>query len=207
MSGSEPMKTGSPRSRNGSTVRERRLADLQPGEVLGRVADPCDDLERHRVAAPRGERVDVERERRAGLGGGQEVGRQRIGIEREVGRRDDRDGIGRDLAGVRGEHHRLGGRLRPAVDDQPAPNRGAKDDRRPLPFVGAEQDPLAGGAAGEDSVGAALLEEADHRPDRGLVERIAAGGQRRRGSDDERRAFGHRRKGSGFALVAAQAAG
>jgi len=71
----------------------------------------------------------------------------------------------------------------------------------------AEQDPLAGGAAGEHAVGAVPLQELDHRLNGSLVDGSAAGSQRRGGGDDEGWAVSHPRKGTGFPLVAAQAAG
>ena len=183
-------------------LRERRLAHLQAGQVLGCVPNARDDVERDRIPAPGGEGVDVEGERRTGVRGRHEVGGERIGIQREVRRRDDGDRIRPDLGRVGREGRRLGRGLRAAVNEELAADRGAEDDHGTHPLIGAEQDPLPGGAAGEDTVPTMLLEESDHGPDGRLVERTAAGSQRRRGRDDERWAVGHGRKGSGFGLVA-----
>ena len=114
------------------------------------------------------------------------MSRKRGRIQGEVGGWDDGHRIGADLGRVRGQRGGFGGGLRPAVDEQPAAEGGSEDDRGPSPLVGAEEDPLAGGAAGEDAVGAVSHQEADHWPDGGLVHTIASRGERGRGGHDER---------------------
>src|SRR6185295_4490634 len=68
----------------------RPVGDLQPDEVLGAVAEPAEDGDRNRIAAP--------------------------GVEREVRGADHRNPIDTEVGGVRGELGRLAGRLGPAVD-------------------------------------------------------------------------------------------
>src|SRR6185436_20297923 len=53
---------------------ERRLADLQSGEVVDLGTDAADGRDRQRVARARREGVAPEREWRGGPGGGDEVG-------------------------------------------------------------------------------------------------------------------------------------
>ena len=57
---------------------ERRVAHLHPGDVVDRLAQPLDHRDGDRVARRLLELVDVERQRRARTGGGDEVGEQRV---------------------------------------------------------------------------------------------------------------------------------
>ncbi len=95
-----------------------RLADLQASKVRSGIANAGDDLERDRVPAARGERVDEERERIAGARCRDQVRRERGIVEREIRGWNDGDRIGADLGGVRSELDGVGRRLRAAVDDQ-----------------------------------------------------------------------------------------
>ena len=112
---------------------EGRLADLEAGQVVDRRGDASDDLDRQRIAGSRGEGVAVERQRRAGAGRGHEVRGQRIGVEREVRRRDDRDRIGADLGGVGRQRDRVGRGLGAGMDHQAC--RTARRGRRAPPGV------------------------------------------------------------------------
>src|SRR5439155_5305668 len=94
-------------------------------------------------------------------------------------------------------------RLRPGMHDERSPQRGPKEHSCPLPLVSAKQYAFAGGAAGEDAICAAIGQEADIGPDRGLVELGAAIAQGRGGRDDQKRrlrakeGLGHRSNLSG----------
>ena len=107
----------------------RRVGDLHPGEVVAPLAQPLEHLERHGVAAARGELVDVERQRRARGRGRLEVDVQLLGVEREVRRRDHGDRVGADLGGVLGELDGVGGRLRAAVHGDLEPSGGRRRGR------------------------------------------------------------------------------
>jgi hypothetical protein len=106
---------------------------------------------------------------------------QRPLVEREVGRADDGDGVGARLGRVRRERHRVGSRLRPAVDcdREPAAPRLHEQLGRSHPLRDREQDPLAGRTEREQPVDAAGREEVDDRRDGVLVERSAALAKRR----------------------------
>ena len=81
----------------------RAVRDLHPDEVRRALAQPLDHRQRDRVAAPRLELVEVERQRRAGARGRLEV-REQLGlVEREVRRRDHGDGVGAGRGCVLGE--------------------------------------------------------------------------------------------------------
>src|SRR5205823_13458022 len=77
-------------------------------------------------------------------------------------------------------------RLRPGVDDKRFPQRRAEEDRCPLPLISGKQHALAGRAAGEDAICAAIGQEADIRPDRGFVESRPAIRQGSRRGDDQK---------------------
>ena len=94
-----------------------------------------------------------------------------------------------DLGRVSGQGGRVTRRLCAGVHDQPAADRGAVGDRHAAPLLEREQDPLAGGAAGEDAVGAVLGEEGGERPDGLLVDPLAVVGERRHCRHDQRRSF------------------
>ena len=119
-----------------------------------------------RVAARDRELVDVERERRAGAGGGGEVLELRSLVEREVRRRDHRDRVGAGLGGVGGECDRVGGRLRAGVDGdletaaarprgraRPRACAPASESRIPSPFVPSASSPSSPPAARKSATG------------------------------------------------------
>ncbi len=185
MRGSEPDEDGQVQLEVGNDLLERRLADLQAGQVVRALADAPDHVDGDRVSAARGEGIDEEGERRARGGGGYQVLGQRRRVEREVRRRDHRHCVSADLRGVGRQVDGVGGGLRASVDDEHAPDRRPKDDCGALALVQGEEDPLAGRAAGECAVRSVVLAEADHWPYRGLVEAAAALAQWRRDGHDE----------------------
>ena len=132
-SDSAPTKTSSPSIRYGSTVLERLVRDLQPREVRRQLAQALDRGGRNRVAGPRAELVEVERERRARLGRRGEVRDDRLLVERVVRRPDHRDGVGADLRRVRGQRDRVGRGLRAAVDGDLEAVSGGARRRAPPP--------------------------------------------------------------------------
>ena len=109
------MKTSRPSSRYGSTLLERGVAHLHPGDVVDELAQPFDDGDGNRVAGRALQLVDVERQRRAGAGGGREMREQLVLVEREVGRRDHRHRFDSELGCVRRERYGVCGCLRAAV--------------------------------------------------------------------------------------------
>ena len=78
-----------PSSRYGENRSQGASETLSPARFGASLAQRH-DLDRHRVAAAGSERVDVERQRRAGRSGRREVALQRRPVEREVGRGDHR---------------------------------------------------------------------------------------------------------------------
>ena len=107
---------------------------------------------------------------------------ERALVEGEVRRCDHGDRRRARLAGVRRERGRVGRRLRAAMngDRCPARTRGGEEELGGAPpLFESEQDSLAGRAAGEDPVDAAGGEKLHVGRERRLVERRAAGGQRR----------------------------
>src|SRR5688572_20783426 len=87
--------------------------------------------------------------------------------EREVRRRDDRDGVRADLQGVAGGRDRVPRRLRSRVDrDLEAIGPGGEEGLGDvLAFVDREEDTFARGAAGEEAVDAPVREEPNERCD------------------------------------------
>jgi hypothetical protein len=160
----------------------RLVRDLQAAQVGRGFPQPLDQRDRDGVARSRLELVDVERERRARRRRGLEVAPERALVEREVRRRDHGNGRGAGLGRMRRERGRVGGRLGAAVggDGQPAwSSRGEEELGHPPPLLAREQDPLSRRPAGEDPVDAPRGEKFDVRLECRLVERRAAGGQRR----------------------------
>ena len=112
--------------------------------------------------------------------------RERLVVEREVRRRNDRDRIGLELGRVGRQCNGVGGRLGSRMDDQRAAQCDAERTGRAAALLEAQQDPLAGRAAGEDAIGAVRLEERHVWRHGLLVELRATIAQRRDGGDDER---------------------
>jgi hypothetical protein len=99
----------------------------------------------------------------------------RLLVQRVVRRPDHGDRVGTDLGRVSSKRHRLGGRLRPAVngDVEPFARRFDEEGCGPLPLVRREQDPLAGRAQRQDPLQPAGAEVPDIRSERAFVERLA----------------------------------
>ena len=149
----------------GREAVERRVGDLQAGEVRRPLAQLGDDRERDGVAARALELVDVERQRRARGGGRDEVLEQRALVELEVRRPDHGDRVGARLRGVRRERDGVRGRLRAAVRGYLQPARRGRDEglEHAPPLVDAEEDPLAGRPEREQAVEPGRGEEVDVR--------------------------------------------
>src|SRR5581483_3424346 len=163
---------------------ERRVRDLQPGEIRHLLAQTIDHLDRHGVPARARELVYVERSRRARPRCGGEMREQRALVQREVRRRDHGDAVGADRGCVLREGDRVRRRLGAAVDRDLEASRArvAEELCRAAPFGRGQQDPLARRTKREDAVEAAAREEVDERRKRLLVERGATVAERRRGS-------------------------
>ena len=132
----------------------RRIRDLEPDDVRRVVAKSLEHRRRDRVAGRGRELVDVERQRRARRGRGEEVSVLRPLVELEVRRADDDDGVGADLRRVRSERDRVGRRLRAAVDgDLEALVRRLEEEiGDAAALLDAQEDPLAGSPEREDAV-------------------------------------------------------
>ena len=150
----------------------RAVGDLHPGDVVRLLAQAGQHRLVERVAGRRRELVDVERQRGARAGRGQQVGLLRLRVELEVRRPDHRDRVGARLRGVRRERHRVGGRLGAAVRGDESPPRDALEpELEPaLPLVDREQHRLAVRPEREDAVEAGADEEVGVRAERVLVE-------------------------------------
>ena len=163
---------------------ERRVGHLQAGEIRGPLAQLVQHRQRHGVPARALELVDVEGRRRARCRRRGEVLHERALVQLEVRRPDHGDRVRPGLGRVRRERHRVGRRLRAAMDGDLEPAGGGTQEEleRAPPLVGREEDPLAGRAEREDPVQPAVGEEAEVRGERGLVE--AAVAQRRHGGGE-----------------------
>src|SRR5439155_12408668 len=150
-------------------------------EVRRAVAQTPYDADRNRVAASRGELVDVERHRLARLRRGLEVRKQRPVVEREVRRADHRDGIGAEIGGMSSELDGLACRLGAAVDGDRELLRPSRQEelRGAAALRGAEQDSLPSRTEREQPVETAGLEERDERVEGVFVQQFAATGKRR----------------------------
>ena len=118
-----PHQDRQPQPQVGQHVGQGRLGHLEPGQVRRPVGHGPDDLGGQRVPAAPGEDVDEEGERRAGRGGGHQVIGQGGRVEREVGRGNDGHPVRPQLRGVGRQGHRVGGRLGPGMDQEPATDR------------------------------------------------------------------------------------
>ena len=159
----------------------RRVRDLEPDDVLRVLAQPFEDSRSDRVPGGRRELVDVERQRRAGQRGGQEVRMLRALVELEVRRPDDDDRVGADLGRVRSEGDGVGGRLRPAVDGDAKPSIGRLQEEigHVSTLLDPQQDPLARRAERKDAVEPRSDEEVGQRLERCLVDLGSVLAQRR----------------------------
>jgi methylglutaconyl-CoA hydratase len=170
----------------GLDLLERRIRDLQAGKIGSGLAEAVHDVERDRVTARRLELVEIERRRSARCGGESEMLQQRVAVEPEIRRADDRDGVGPGSGGVLGEGDRVGGRLRTAVHGhlEPSASRREAELGHPSALVDGEEEALAGRAHGEHPVQAALGEKREVRLERLLVEgRTAVAKGRERGCE------------------------
>ena len=160
---------------------ERRIRDLEPGEVRGVVAEPAQHLEIERIARGRGELVDVERERLAGSGRGNEMSALRLGIELEVRGPDHRDRVGACFGSMRSQLDGLGGRLGTAMggDEKPVVRGGAEELEAALALGDIEQHRLSVRPEREHPVEPTGDEKIDVRADRGFVDRDTTRGERR----------------------------
>jgi methylglutaconyl-CoA hydratase len=151
---------------------ERRVRDLQPGQVRHLLPEALDHLERDRVAARRLELVEIEGSRRAGGRRTPEVLEERLGIEPEVRRPDHRDAVDPCGRGVLRERHCVRGRLGSAVngDLQAPPGRGDEELGHTLSLLDREQDPFSRRPQGEDAVETAVGEEVEVRAEGILVQ-------------------------------------
>ncbi len=123
-------------------------------------------------------------------------------VEDEVRRPDDRHRVRAHLRRVRGERHRLGRRLRAAVNrDLEASVRRLEEEVGDAPtFLDTEEDPLPGRSEREDPVQARVDVEVDERPEGVVVERASVLPQ---GCDRRReRSVEHRRTLSSGAMTA-----
>jgi hypothetical protein len=151
--------------------RPRRVRDLHAHEVGRGLPQAFHERHRDRVAGARRELVDVEGQPPARLSSRTQVLEQRGVVQREVRRRDHRDGVGADLLGVGGQRHGVGGRLSAGVHRDreplgPGPDEALRDSTA---FVDREQHALARRPAHERPVNTAIGQEADERADRLLV--------------------------------------
>ena len=162
----------------------RLVGHLQPDEVRGALAKLVEDRERNGVAASRGELVDVEGERLAGLRRGNEVRQERPLVESEVRRSDHGDRVGPEIGRVRGQLDRFARGLGAAVDGNRELIGPGRHEQlgRPSPLRRRQQNSLAGRPQREQPVEAAALEKRDERVEAVLVEDVAAARQRRHGS-------------------------
>ena len=178
ISASGPTKMSSPSSRYGSKRSHGVSETFRPTKFDASSRSSAMTVERHRVAASRRELVDVERQRIARLRSRAEVREQLVGVEREVRRRDHRDGVRPGLRRVLGEEDGVAGGLRAAVDGD-----------------------LELSAAGEEELGhaLALVDVEEHalarRPEREqAVDSVLSRGRRRTARRRPRRARRHRRR-------------
>ena len=113
----------------------RRVGHLQPGDVVGLVAQTAQHLGIERVPGRGRELVHVERKRRAGVGGREQVGTLRGSVELEVRRPDHRHRVGPRAGRVLGERHGVRRGLGAAVrgDEQPAAGRLDEELRHASP--------------------------------------------------------------------------
>ena len=144
---------------------ERRVAHLHPDDIPLFASELLDHVHGDLVSTAAGELVDVERQGVARVGGGPEVVEELAGPEREVRRRDHRDGVGADLEGMGGEGDGVARGLRPGVDGdlEPLGPNGEERLRDVAAFLHREEDPFTRRAAREDAVDAAGHEELDQR--------------------------------------------
>ena len=126
---------------------------------------------RHRIAAPRLELVDVERQRLARARRGREVRQQRLVVERVVRRPDDGDPRPRPTPPrarpARPSPRSSARRSARSPAARPASRKSSAARRR---SAAGEQDPLAGRAEREDAVEATGREKAEVRPESLLVQ-------------------------------------
>ncbi len=171
-SGSDPTNRSSPSSAYGSIALQGVSDTFRPARFGGGLAEALDHCHGDRVAGPARELVDVERQRSARLGRRAQVLEQRGFVEREVGRRDHGHRVGPDLLRVRRERDRVRGRLGSRVDRDLEAVGPSLDESfgDAYAFGRREQDPLAGRAADERAVDAALGEEAGEWTDGDLVQ-------------------------------------
>ena len=133
---------------------ERLVRDFQADEVRRALLHSLDRAERDRVAATGAKSVEVERQRPARFGSGDEVPYERVLVEGVIGRPDHGDCI-RALHGCVGrERNRLGRRLRSAVDGDVETVTGRFDEqaRGPLTLLRRKEDSLARGTQSEHAV-------------------------------------------------------
>ncbi len=163
-----------------------RVRHLEAREVRRGLAEAFDHRHRDRVAGPARELVDVERQRSARLGRRAQVLEQRGFVEREVGRRDHGHRVGPDLLRVRRERDRVRRRLGSRVDRDLEAVGASLDEAfgDADAFGGREQDPLAGRAADERAVDAAVREEPREGTDGALVQVAAPVRERCHGGGD-----------------------
>ena len=167
-----PTKTSSPSTQVRREPVERRVRDLQPGEVRRPLAQLEQHRDRHGVAARALELVDVERERRARAPPRPRSGRaaraRRAGSTAGRSRRPRRRRPRRRARRAR-PCRRSSGR-RSARDQQAALRRGEEELECPPALLDAEEQPLPRRPEREQAVEAARGEEVDVRAERVLVE-------------------------------------
>ena len=142
---------------------------------------PPKDVERDGIAARLRELVDVERQRRTGLRGRDEVCELRRLVEHEVRRPDHRDGLRPGLPRVRGERDGVRRRLRSAVGRNVESTGGGLDEEAesPLPLLDREEHALPVRPERENAVEFRGDVPVEERPERVVVE-IAPSGEKRR---------------------------
>ena len=151
---------------------ERRVGDLEAGEVGDLVAESLHDRQGDGVTAARGDLVQEERRRRARGRDGREVARELLLVERVVRRGDGGDRIHSGAGRVLGEGDAVGGRLRAAVDDDGKPPRARLDEEvcGAPSFLERQEQALAGRPQREDAVEPVVGEELHEGREAVLVE-------------------------------------